>query len=488
MNSTTLARAFALALITTTPLAAQRGGPPAPPPPNSTNRPVPNIDPVKDAITLNVVDFAVIPDVATPTGSTAPRMMVMVDEPGTRRFFVNEMRGAIHTVSYDGKTVTPYVNINDSTWGVFVRSQSREQGFQNMAFHPQFAQQGTPGYGKFYTWANSTTTTVPADFLPSGGANNSHMVLHEWTAKNAAAAAYDGAAPREVLRVQWPYGNHNGGALAFNPLARPGTPDFGLLYMVLADGGSGGDPNNHAQNLSSAFGKLFRIDPLGKNSKNGKYGIPASNPFVARPRDGALPEIFAYGIRNVQRLAWDPSNGDLYYSEIGQGVVEEVGKLTSGANLGWNTFEGNFGFIQTNSRFVDTVKTRDPSMVYPIVEYSHGDPLIQGGAAASGLVVYRGPIQPMKDKVLFSDLPSGEVFWFDVNNPPKGGSAGLHRVLFKTPGSTEARTILQIGREKNTAAGRANPGTRADTRLDLSRDGRVFLINKVDGVIRVVVP
>src|SRR6185436_16882578 len=105
-------------------------------------------------------------------------------------------------------------------------------------------------------------------------------ILLEWTAKNPAAATYDGGPPRELVRFAQPFANHNAGHLTFNPLASRRDADFGLLYMGLADGGSGGDPYNHAQNLNSPFGKILRIDPLGSNSANGKYGFPAANPFV----------------------------------------------------------------------------------------------------------------------------------------------------------------------------------------------------------------
>src|SRR6185503_1006013 len=135
----------------------------------------------------------------------------------------------------------------------------------------------------------------------------------------------------------------NAGHMAFNPLAAPGSPEFGLLYIGVADGGSGGDPMKHAQNLGSAFGKLFRIDPLGNNSKNKKYGIPANNPFVNTP--GALPEVWAYGVRNPQRFAWDSRNGNMFVSDIGQNVVEEVSIASAGANLGWNLWEGSYRFV-----------------------------------------------------------------------------------------------------------------------------------------------
>jgi glucose/arabinose dehydrogenase len=478
-------RALAVAVVAATPLIAQQPGRGTPPPlpPGFTARPLADIDSTSNVAVVNIAEFATIPD----AGGAAPRLMSFQDEPGTRRLFVNEMRGGLFSVSYDGKTVTRYLDTNDSTWGQPIQSQGRERGLQAFAFHPQFAQAGTPGYGKFYTWADVQDTTKAVDFKPGIAATADHDVLLEWTAKNPRAATYDGGPPRELMRWQDPYANHNGGALAFNPLARAGSEDFGLLYVSIGDGGSGGDPNNFAQNLGSAFGKLFRIDPLGKNSPNGKYGIPSSNPFAKGQKPGAMGEIYAYGIRNIQRLAWDPANGDLYYSEIGQNVVEEIGRIKKGDNLGWNIWEGSYKYGQ---RGVDTSSPRsDASTVYPLVEFQHADALWAPNtrAAASGLVVYRGPIGAIRNKVLFSELVHGEVFWFDLTRLPQGGSSGIHRVLFRTPGSTAARTMHTIVREKNEAQGKT-PAPRVDPRLSLANDGRVFVINKGDGVIRVITP
>src|SRR5512132_3832580 len=184
-----------------------------------------------EPLRANVVEFAAVPDV----GGEAARMMVLVNEPGTRRLFVNDMRGSLYTVSYDGKTVTPYVDINASQWSVNVQSQGRERGFQSFALHPQFGQPGTRGYGKFYTYTDSSNMQPKPDFVPPGGTNTHDTVLFEWTAKNPAAAAYDGGPPRELLRVRQPFANHNAGLSAFNPLATQGSADYGLLYFTLAD-------------------------------------------------------------------------------------------------------------------------------------------------------------------------------------------------------------------------------------------------------------
>jgi glucose/arabinose dehydrogenase len=382
--------------------------------------------------------------------------------------------------------VAQYVDINDSTWGVLVDSRGRERGFQSFAFHPQFAERGTPGFGKFYTWTDSRRLDVTPDFRPAGGTATHHTVLHEWTARDPMARTYDGTAPREMLRVEQPFTNHNGGMIGFNPVARPGTPEFGLLYVGIADGGSGGDPLNMAQNLGSALGKIIRIDPIGRNSSNGKYGIPQSNPFAAGRRAGALPEIYAYGVRNPQRFGWDPANGNMFFVDIGQNIVEKVSLVPAGANLGWNAWEGSFRYIGRGG--VDTAGMRsDPSVTYPVVEYAHGDPLLQGQAAVSGVYVIRdNAIPPLRNRVIFSDFPSGEFFYFDADNLPRGGNRDFHRVLLRASGG-EPATVLQIIRQKQSSEGKP-VSSRADLRFGMGADGRVFLLNKADGIIRVLVP
>ena len=146
-----------------------------------------------EPIRVNVAEFASIPD----AGGEAARMMLLVNEPGTRRLFVNDMRGPLYGVSYDGKTVVKYVDINAPNWGVSVQSQGRERGFQSFAFHPQFGQPGMRGYGKFYTYTDSSNMQPKPDFVPAGGMNTHDTVLLEWTAKNAAAPSYDGVPPRD---------------------------------------------------------------------------------------------------------------------------------------------------------------------------------------------------------------------------------------------------------------------------------------------------
>lgn len=409
-------------------------------PPAQTNDPYPPIRATEGVIRVDVREFAVLPDI----DGIAARMMLLVQEPGARNLLVSDMRGPLYRISADGKTVTQYVNIDDPQWNRDVQSQGRERGFQSFAFHPQFNQSGTPGYGKFYTWSDVTDTLPSADYTPTGQGNTHDTVLLEWTAKTPAAATYDGDAPREVLRLQQPFGNHNGGLIAFNPVARQGQPDFGMLYVGNADGGSGGDPMNMAQNMESLFGKILRIDPLGRNSRNGKYGIPADNPFVSSR--GVLGEIWASGVRNPQRFGWDPSNGRMYVADIGQNVVEELSPVPKGGNLGWNVWEASFRYA---GRSIDTTSRRaDRDMTWPIAEYDHTDPVLSNRAATTGVIVYRSSAIPqLRNRILFGDMPSGEVFHVSADDTAANGQDHIRRVLFNSSG--EAKTLLQLIREKN---------------------------------------
>jgi hypothetical protein len=444
----------------------------------TTRDPFPSSIPVEGALVVGVAELAAIPD----ADGQAARMMLLVDEPVTGRLFVNDMRGPLYTVSHDGRTVARYLDVDDPTWGVGVEAGGRERGFQSFALHPDFGRPGSAGFGRLYTWTDTRDNRTPADFRPGGGENSHHTVLLEWRAEDPTAAAYDGGPPREILRLEQPFGNHNAGHLAFHPLASPGDPEYGLLYVGVADGGSGGDPLGLGQSLASAFGKILRIDPLGSNGANGEYGVPADNPFVGAS-GGALGEIWALGMRNPQRFGWDPATGRMFVADIGQNTVEEVSPVTAGANLGWNVWEGSFRYGGREGVEVGGARA-DAGMTYPVAEYAHGDPLLPGRAAVTGIVVVRGDALPqLRDRVLFADFPSGEIFAFDADAPPEGGNQGLRRVLLTDGG--EAKTFLQLVQEKNAAQGR-EPASRADLRFGVGADGRVFLLDKYDGTIRVL--
>ena len=353
---------------------AQARGQALPPlPAGQTNDPFPApIRATEGAVRVNVTEFASLPEI----GGVAARMMNL--------------------------------DINAQTWGHPVQSAGRERGFQSFAFHPQFGQAGTPGFGKFYTYVDTSNMTPTPDFLPSGGSNTHDTIVLEWTATTPSATTYDGGPPRELFRLRQPFQNHNAGHMAFNPDVAPGHSEFGLLYIAVADGGSGGDPFRHAQNMGSAFG----------------------------------------------------------------------------ANLGWNAWEGSYRFVSTQGVAVDNPRS-DPTMTYPVVEWGQPDPLLQPQSAADGVLVYRGSIPSIANLVLFTDMPSGEIFFFNADAIPNGGQDPIRRVILRSDDAD--KTLLQLIQEKNTAQGKT-PATRADLRLSMGPDNQVLLLNKGDGTIRQLVP
>src|SRR5678816_1273587 len=161
-----------------------------------TNDPFPTPIPATDrVIAVKFTEFATVPNF----NNAAPRIMTMLYEPGTQRYFASDMNGKLYAISSDGKTVTQFLDLTSADWKVGVNAQGSERGFQSFAFHPQFNQRGARGFGKFYTVIDSSNTTVPADFKPSGGNHTHDTLLLEWTTKDPAATAYDGAAPRLSL-------------------------------------------------------------------------------------------------------------------------------------------------------------------------------------------------------------------------------------------------------------------------------------------------
>jgi hypothetical protein len=444
-----------------------------------TNDPFPApLEAARDIVAVDFVEFAKIPDAE---GGQAPRLMHMAEAPGVQKYFFSTMRGALYSVSRDGKIVQPYIDINDPKWGVPVQFTGNERGLQSFAFHPQFSERGRPGYGKFYTWLDTSKISPTHDFTSGAPSSTHDQVLLEWSAKDAQSAAYDGGAPREIIRTAHPFPNHNGGQIAFNPLAQPGGADFGLLYVGSADGGNGGDPMNLAQNLNSPFGKILRIDPLGANSKNKRYGIPASNPYAADGKDDKLGEIYARGVRNPQRFTWDAKTGRMYVADIGQSAVEEISEVTAGANLGWNIWEASYRY--TNRQVDVTGPRAGAGMTWPIAEYDHKDPILLGSnVAVTGVAVYRDRAIPqLADLLIFGDNPSGEIFYIKADAPSQGGPGAIRRILLNDGG--KQKTLLQVINDKGKAEGKPAK-TRVDLRFGFGGHGEIFVMNKQDGLIR----
>ena len=191
------------------------------------------------------------------------------------------------------------------------------------------------------------------------------------------------------MDIPQPFQNHNGGAIEFGP--------DGYLYIALGDGGFRNDPLSNGQNLGTLLGSILRID-VDHPSDGKKYGIPADNPFVGR--DGARPEIFAYGVRNPWRIAFDKETGKLWLSDVGQELWEEVLIVEKGGNYGWSIREGFHPFGEAEA----VSSGEEPSD--PIWEYEH-----QIGKSITGGRVYRSSRLPqLTGKYLYADYVTGTVW------------------------------------------------------------------------------
>ena len=224
---------------------------------------------------------------------------------GSGRIFVLEQRGQIRIVR-DGQLLgDPFLNIGDRL------TAGGEHGLLGLAFHPDF-----PDDPRFFVnYTDLEGDTVVSSFTAEAGADRA-----------------DGDSEVVLLRIDQPYPNHNGGALAFGP--------DGYLYISTGDGGAGGDPHDNGQRMDTLLGKILRIDVDG-GSGDARYAVPPDNPFV--DQSDALPEIWHLGLRNPWRMSFDRETGDLWIGDVGQGSWEEVDVAragTGGLNFGWNQVEG----------------------------------------------------------------------------------------------------------------------------------------------------
>ena len=314
--------------------------------------------------------------------------------------------------------------------GLFSPMNYDERGLLGLAFHPDYQKNGL-----FYTFTSEpaaghapdfTTSTAPRSPLHANEVEE-QSVITEWHVN--ASGTVEQSSARELLRIGKPQFNHNGGALAFGPDK--------LLYISLGDGGSEDDEgpghalHGNAQSLAAnnVLGKILRIDPLGRNSANGGYGIPASNPFVGR---AGADEIYARGFRNPYRMSFDSNTGKLWVGDVGQNDIEEVDVLTKGRNYGWPVKEGTFLFddgacLSDSHAFVYQDSPGVPARYAdPLAEYDHVDGVgsPETRVAIVGGFVYRGAkIVALKGRYIFGDYSAeigtsaaGHMFVLDSNN------------------------------------------------------------------------
>jgi glucose/arabinose dehydrogenase len=301
--------------------------------------------------------------------------VAIVHPPNDSRLFIVQKTGAIRIVNSNGTVnTTNFLTVSGLSSG-------SEQGLLGLAFHPNYATNGL----FFINYTNSSGDTVIAKYSVSANPNIAN------------------AAGTILMTVDQPYSNHNGGTIAFGP--------DGYLYIGLGDGGSGGDPQGYAQNLtinpsfpSRVFlGKMLRIDVDAANP----YGIPPTNPYVGQ---AGKQEIWAIGLRNPWKFSFNRLNGDLWIADVGQSNREEINKTsfpfpTGNINYGWKCYEGTQNFSTAGCpTFSNTTA--------PFVDYVYGS---NNRCSITGGYFYTGTMYPnFQNKYVFGDYCSGEIGLVDA--------------------------------------------------------------------------
>lgn len=327
--------------------------------------------PTGDATVATEDPFPTAPAFSAPTK--------LLQAPGdASRWFVLQKAGLVRVFSTaNPAAVSTWLNLSAQV------DANGEGGLLGLAFHPNFP--ATPEVYVSYTGPGSPMVS-----------KISRVILDSTTQPV-------NVTEQLLLTIDQPFTNHNGGDIAFGP--------DGSLYIGIGDGGSGGDPNDYAQNTRRLLGKMLRIDVLGVAFPSPGYGIPTDNPFAANPRCGpgsnaqACPEIYAWGLRNPWRWSFDGPTGALWAGDVGQDAFEEVDVIVRGGNYGWRCREGFADF--------NTAGCAASGFVEPLVQYSHaaGDTSITGG------FVYRGNTLPgLQGRYVFGDFSSGRLWALASDN------------------------------------------------------------------------
>ena len=516
---------------------------------------------------LIVQDFITMPLTGSPTASGNPgalaRVSFLREEPGDRgRFFISDLNGPLYILEKKSKAIATYLDFNGrgEKTGLFERlpyEAGYQNGFISFAFDPDYPRNGIfytlhmeePGAGRLqpdntkFPGLNVSgyTTTAP---VTTPGEIAREVVLIEWTDRDVRDVTFEGRA-RELLRIATNTRIHPPGDLIFNPTARPGDPEWRVLYVACGDGGAGeqsGVMRQNPQRLDTLVGKILRIVPdlslrtqTSTLSANGRYRIPLDNPFVDRERAsvpataapddaGARGEIWAYGLRNPHRLTWDvdPETGAVHLiaASVGLATWESVYIIRRGVNYGYPAREGN-QLLQANNRTVplpavDEIPVQITSSrtngtvvpVYPVIQYEH---TANGGDAISGGFVYRGTGLPsLRGKYVFGDITTGRIWWADFKemlaaddaNPATLATLHPLQVRWDMPGDAPDAgaqlfpTMFPVVLAAYKARGGTDPdlpGTstvsgpgRADIRFAVDAAGELYILSKADGMIRAV--
>ncbi|HXW06010.1 MAG TPA: PQQ-dependent sugar dehydrogenase [Vicinamibacterales bacterium] len=490
---------------------------------------------------LELADYVQMPVTGEPGGENTrgllARVNVLRDEPGGRRFFVNDQNGPLYILDKQTRRFTTYLDFNgrDGNPGLFPKltfDRNLATGLINFIFDPDYARNGV-----FYTMhmedpttdgtpdpkpgvvpgldlsAYRTTPAIPTPAQP-GAVINRETVLIEWMDRDISNTTFEGTA-RELMRLQQPLPIHPLGEFTFMPSAKPGDPDWRVMYLGSGDAGTGEQRDIrrlNPQRLDTLVGKILRIVPdlrehtaTSSVSGNGRYRIPDDNPFVEF--QGARKEIWAVGLRNPHRLIWvaestRPGTPRLLAFNIGLTAWETAVLVDKGANYGYPLREGpqamtseGMAAVPADDRIpwqiTGTVTRGMVRPTYPVIAYPHTSRF--GDAIANG-VVYRGSrIPALKARLLFGDITTGRIWYAEIADVLRADDgdpatlAPIHEIDAGLRRLAEERFRARGGGDTLPGAAAIAGRGRVDMRFAEDHDGELYILTKSDGMIRQVV-
>ncbi|GAB3691426.1 hypothetical protein GCM10027592_09450 [Spirosoma flavus] len=394
------------------------------------------------------------------TNNVLPRTRInkMGVHPITKESIVADSQGKIYILNAKNEPEVFFDVTNH--FPKFTNVPGLATGLGSFAFHPDFAQNGL-----FYTTHTEPNNQTKADFAYADSIPvKLQWIINEWVIDNKTARTVTGK-PREILRVNVVSQIHGMQEITFNPYAKAGDEDYGLMYVCIGDGGAveQGYPfipkrKNHV------WGKVLRIDLTGRNSKNGQYGIPKSNPIG---RFG-LDEIYAAGFRNPNRISWT-KEGKTLVSNIGQHEIESLYLLKPGKNYGWPDREGTFLIDSTgtiNSVFPLPANDAQFGYTYPVAQFDHDE----GNAIMGGFGYIGNQVPELTGKYIFGDVVKGRVFYVNLSEIKEGSQATIHE--FPVTLDHQPTTLKELCK-----------ANKVDFRIGQDASGELYIFTRSDGMM-----
>jgi len=420
-------------------------------------------NPIPDTLRFSdlVVDLKFVTQIPRSSNDRPLARITKLDyQPNTGDLFVLDLRGKLYKLQNDQPKV--YLDMARLK-PKLIDQPGIATGFGSFAFHPEFSKNGL-----LYTTHAEPPGSAKADFsYPDSIPVLLQWVLTEWKT-DPQSFPFSGQG-REILRIDEPTGIHGMQEIAFNRIAKPGDEDYELLYIGIGDGGSA--EIGHAlvsQVPEKIWGSIIRIDPLGNNSKNGKYGIPPDNPFYKSGNGKAVPEIYAWGFRNPHRISWSRS-GQLLAVNIGEHHIEALNIIKAGHFYGWPIREGTFVerfFNNTGKIYPLPHNDSVYHVTYPVAQFDHDD-----GVAITGGFEYRGTAIPqLVGKYVFGDLASGKLFFVNMKDLRLGKQATIKKWRITLNGVPT--TLAQL-------CGNA----RVEMRFGMDSKRELYILTKADGKV-----